>query len=68
MTKFGSHKSMVDKKATANLGDPELVVCRDQYGLYVTSLKSLDNGRADHNRFNVSRMKKYATPDKEWVH
>ena len=68
MSKFGSHKSMVDRAATAALETPELVVCRDEYGLYVTKAKSLDNGLADYNRFNPSRMSRYATPDKEWVH
>jgi hypothetical protein len=68
ISKFGSHKSMVDRAATAALENPDMVVCRDQFGLYVTKAKALDNGLADHNRFNSSRMARYATADKEWVH
>lgn len=68
MSKFGSHKTMVDKAATTALENPDMVVCRDEYGLYVTKTKALDNGLADYNRFNPSRMARYATPDKEWVH
>lgn len=67
MSKYGSHKNMVDKKATNNLGDPLLVVCKDEFGLYVTESRRLDNGKADPNRFNKNRMERLTKPDSYWV-
>ncbi len=68
MSRFGSHKSMVDQKVTKNLNMPGKVACRDEYGIYITSETSLDNGRADNNRFNKQRMERFVSPEREWVH
>ena len=46
----GSHKSMVDEGETENLRHPDMVVCKDNYGLYVTDKSALDNGMADQWR------------------
>lgn len=47
---MGSHSSMVVKEETERLHDEDLVVCRDEFGLYVTERKNLDNGMADSYR------------------
>lgn len=49
-SRFGSHSSMIDAEATEKLGDPKRVVLRDEFGLYETDRKSLDNREADVNR------------------
>ncbi len=51
-SRFGSHVSMIEKAETDKLHDPDLVVCKDENGLYVTQLNRLDNGMADANRFS----------------
>jgi hypothetical protein len=58
-SRFGSHQSMVDRKMTAALGEPDKAVLRDEFGSYVTSVKMLDNGKADGNRWNVSRVRRF---------
>ena len=47
---FGSHAKMVDKEATEKLGDAERVVCKDDFGWYITKVKNLDSGLADPYR------------------
>ena len=51
-SRFGSHKSMVDERATAALeGLKETeVVLKDSTGYYVTEKSNLDNGLTDWNR------------------
>lgn len=56
MSNFGSHKNMIDENVTKNLGEKNLVACRDEYGLYITERNKLDDGKADYNRFNPERM------------
>lgn len=61
----GSHKSMVDEAETERLRHPDLVVCKDADGMYVTDKSALDNGLADQWRccdpkFREARLKKLA--------
>jgi hypothetical protein len=49
---------MIDGKATATLGNPNLVVLLDEFGPYTTSRNRLDNGLADPNRFAENRLDK----------
>jgi hypothetical protein len=51
-SQYGSHASMVDNDATAQLTDEQAVVCMDEGGWYVTLKRRLDNGLADPNRHN----------------
>lgn len=51
-SRFGSHSKMVDEVETSKLHDPDVVVCKDENGLYVTEKHRLDNGLADPNRFS----------------
>jgi len=53
---YGSHVSMVDEAKTAELGDPKLVVCKDEHGEYITERKRLDDGLADPNRYRGDRI------------
>lgn len=92
-SQFGSHKSMIDETATAEISKPvlenglwvietpklkdekpvvengvevkeraifnssDLVVCKDENGLYTTERWKLDSGFADPNRNNGNRLK-----------
>jgi hypothetical protein len=47
-SRFGSHKSMVDASIVPK--DENLVVCKDEFGHYVTERKRLDDRCADPNR------------------
>lgn len=49
-SRFGSHKSMVDKEAS-ELINAGLVVCKDGRGRYITKEFRLDSGIADPARF-----------------
>ncbi len=49
-TRYGSHEAMVVPEESEKLGDPALCVCKDEYGLYITDKKRLDDGLADVNR------------------
>jgi hypothetical protein len=49
-SRYGSHASMVDNEATAQLADAQNVVCMDEDGWYVTEKRRLDNGVSDSNR------------------
>ena len=51
-SRFGSHASMVDKDRTDKLGNPDLVVCKDEFGFYTTYKRRLDSGLADPNRYD----------------
>ena len=53
---YGSHASMVDEALTAELADPKKVVCRDEYGTYVTDRSYLDCGLADPYRNDCGRF------------
>jgi hypothetical protein len=46
-SQFGSHSSMVVLEETKRLADPDLVVCKDEFGLYLTKANRLDSGLAD---------------------
>jgi hypothetical protein len=48
-SRFGSHKSMIDSTIVPK--DENLVVCKDEFGHYVTEKKRLDDRCADPNRF-----------------
>lgn len=61
-SQFGSHASMIDEAATADLIDKENVICVDDMGSYKTSRKNLDNGLADPARFAQSRQLKKVIP------
>lgn len=56
-SRFGSHTSMVDAKKTEELGQPDKVVCVDEYGDYITMRKKLDSGEIDTARSNGDRIK-----------
>lgn len=43
-SRFGSHASMVVEELA------DFVVCKDEFGFYLTSKCNLDNGVADPNR------------------
>lgn len=47
---YGSHKSMVVEER-----DDGTVVCKDEFGNYVTDKDRLDTGLADPNRYAMSR-------------
>ncbi|MDP3981779.1 MAG: hypothetical protein Q8Q33_10240 [Chlamydiota bacterium] len=49
---FGSHASMIDEAATAELKDTTKVACKGEHGIYITERNRLDNGLADPNRYN----------------
>lgn len=48
-TRFGSHASMVIESSLPLL--PDQVLCKDDYGEYVTYKDRLDNGLADGCRY-----------------
>lgn len=49
-SQHGSHLSMVNSEETKRISDENLVVCKDEFGIYITERKSLDNGMADPYR------------------
>jgi hypothetical protein len=51
-SRFGSHAAMIDKDRTEKLKNPDLVVCKDEFGFYTTEKKKLDSGVADPNRYD----------------
>lgn len=53
---YGSHTSMVDQEKTTELKQEGRVVCKDEYGTYVTDTFWLDNGMADPNRYDGKRI------------
>ena len=53
---FGSHSSMIDEAETAKLTDPLLVACLDEFGVYITERKKLDDRSADPNRYVGKRL------------
>ena len=54
-SRFGSHTSMVIGFDDIN---PNIVVCEDEFGRYETLRSRLDNGLADQNRYDPSRLGK----------
>lgn len=52
-SQYGSHASMVVRE-----NDDGTVVCKDEYGEYVTEKKRLDDGTADPKRYAISRLGK----------
>lgn len=54
---YGSHSSMIDKKATEELNDPTKVVLIDDSGSYLTERSRVDNGLADSNRYSGREIK-----------
>lgn len=54
---FGSHSSMIDEEETKKLDDSNLVVLRDEHGIYTTERRRLDDGLTDTNRCVSSRLK-----------
>lgn len=58
-SRFGSHRKMVDKSETESLNNPDWVVLKDEFGLYVTTPKNLDTGLADPYRFSWARSERY---------
>jgi len=59
-SRFGSHASMVVREPGEDSSDlqADQVVCRDEYGDYVTWRSHLDNGLADPVRHAQSRLEK----------
>jgi len=57
-SRFGSHSSMIDETATAELANGNLIVCADDYGTYTTERDRLDTGLADPNRYTSDRVPK----------
>lgn len=57
-SEFGSHTVMIDQEATEKIGDPNKVVCKDQFGVYETERFRLDSNMADPNRWTGTRVKK----------
>jgi len=49
-SRFGSHKSMQV--------DDNPITCKDEFGIYHTTIDRLDNGLADPNRYAESRLTK----------
>lgn len=51
-SRFGSHANM-------KIGDTEdgKVICKDEFGEYVTEANRLDNGASDPNRFDLKHRK-----------
>ena len=47
---FGSHSEMIVEEL-----DDGRVVCQDDKGKYVTTIKIIDSGLADKNRFELNR-------------
>ncbi len=57
---------MIDQEETAKLNAMDLVVCRDEYGLYTTERNRLNNGCADPNRYCSVRLEGlYRSREKE---
>lgn len=46
----GSHTAMLDKETTDKLNQQNKVVCKDNYGFYITEQKYLDSGMNDPYR------------------
>ena len=64
-SRYGSHKCMVvldnsDAKSKYYDTEEDVVVCKDEFGEYETTVDRLDNGTADPNRFDHRRL--CATP------
>ncbi|MCX5637085.1 MAG: hypothetical protein NTX52_05250 [Planctomycetota bacterium] len=59
-SRFGSHKSMVVREEGEDLVQGQLV-CKDEFGEYVTLRTRLDSGLADPARYNESRLEKLST-------
>lgn len=55
-SRYGSHASMIDEAATADMNDPNKVVCKAELGLYITERNRLDNGLADPNRYTTANL------------
>ena len=47
---FGSHAEMIVEELSDGL-----VICEDDKGKYITSMKMIDSGLADRNRFELNR-------------
>ena len=56
-SEFGSHESMVNAKLTEKLGKPDLVVCEDDDGPYVTERNRLGSWLADPNRYSSMKAR-----------
>jgi hypothetical protein len=54
---FGSHSSMIDEEETKKLDDSNLVVLKDEHGIYTTERRRLDDGCTDPNRCISARLK-----------
>lgn len=60
---FGSSKSMaIENQEEVPLG---FVLCKDEYGEYLTELNRLDSGLADPNRYMTARLDKLFNAKKE---
>ena len=57
-SKYGSHLSMVNAEATADLYSEKWVICEDENGKYATEIKRLDNGLADPHRYASKEWRK----------
>ena len=50
---------MIDDEKTGYINEENKVVIEDEHGYYITDVSRLDNGLADPNRYNTSRLKWY---------
>ena len=57
-SKYGSHLSMVNAEATAELQSEKWVICEDENGKYATEIKRLDYGLADPHRYASKEWRK----------
>lgn len=64
-SRFSSHASMVDDEATALMNDENHIVCKDEYGSYITLRERLDSGIADPNRYTAARFSDFLKKEKK---
>lgn len=64
-SRFGSHAVMINEEKTTELAQPNLVVCADEYGDYITSRSQLDTGLADPVRYEVDRYHEFLAKSKK---
>ncbi len=64
-SRYGSHASMVEAAIVPK--NEKLVVCKDEYGYYVTEKNNLDNRCADPWRFASEEWRKKTFEETEKV-
>lgn len=51
---YGSHKEFIYRDDSIHL-EPNEVLCKDERGIYKTTIDRIDNGLADSNRWSLNR-------------